>query len=208
MPWGSASSARPEAYAVSTLDASVEADIRRALDAGDLDEAATAAIRGYGPQIAGYLRVVMKSEQESSEAFSIFGEMLWKGLASFRGESSFLTWAYHLAWASVRRYGDDSFRRRAERLSTTAASRLAQEVFTTTGRQQQDQLAELRAQLAPEEQTLLVLRLDRDLSWREIAQVFDEEGVGEAALRKRFERLKARIRELAAAQGLLTSKER
>jgi RNA polymerase sigma-70 factor, ECF subfamily len=64
----------------------------------------------------------------------------------------------------------------------------------------------LRAMLTPEERTLLVLRLDRDLSWREVAIVLEEEQgepVEEAALRKRFERVKERLVRLARDEGLV-----
>ena len=50
-----------------------------------------------------------------------------------------------------------------------------------------------------------MLRLDRDLSWREVATVMSAEGepVDEAALRKRFERVKARLAQRAREEGLL-----
>jgi RNA polymerase sigma-70 factor (ECF subfamily) len=62
-----------------------------------------------------------------------------------------------------------------------------------------------RARLSPEERALLVLRLDRDLAWREVATVLSADGepVDEAALRKRFERLKAKLAQLAREEGLL-----
>jgi RNA polymerase sigma-70 factor (ECF subfamily) len=52
---------------------------------------------------------------------------------------------------------------------------------------------------------MIILRFDRGLSWTEVAQVLAAGGapVDEAALRKRFERLKKRLRELAIAEGLL-----
>jgi len=80
-------------------------------------------------------------------------------------------------------------------------------------------LARLRASLSVEEQTLLVLRVDRELEWEEIAEVLgpgpedDDTPPGgggarpaarrAAALRKRFERLKARLREEAMKNGLV-----
>ena len=189
------------------IDPGLEAEIRAALDRGDLDRAASVAVKGYGPQVLGYLRAILRSEPDAAEVFSIFCEFLWTGLSKFRGESSFFTWAYQLAWAAARRFREDPFRMRALRLSTPAMGELAAQVFSTTAShlraENKDRLADLRAQLDPAEQTLLVLRLDRELSWSEIAQVFDDSGVSEAALRKRFERLKERIRGLAEAAGLL-----
>jgi RNA polymerase sigma-70 factor (ECF subfamily) len=64
-------------------------------------------------------------------------------------------------------------------------------------------VAEVRtivAKLAPEDQMLLILRLNRRLGWNEVARVLDGEGDEQAlarraaALRKRFERLKETLR--------------
>ncbi|MGN6107017.1 MAG: sigma-70 family RNA polymerase sigma factor, partial [Kofleriaceae bacterium] len=69
-----------------------------------------------------------------------------------------------------------------------------------------DRMRALRDQLEPDDRTLLILRVDRDLQWREIAQVLlgDQADAAEldrhaATLRKRFERVKQRLRELASA---------
>jgi RNA polymerase sigma-70 factor, ECF subfamily len=63
----------------------------------------------------------------------------------------------------------------------------------------------LRAELPVEDRTLLVLRLDRELEWDEIAAVLGAEGVpvSAAALRKRYERLKARLERRAREEGLI-----
>ncbi|MBS2025790.1 MAG: hypothetical protein JST92_25600, partial [Deltaproteobacteria bacterium] len=65
-----------------------------------------------------------------------------------------------------------------------------------------DLVARLRAELSPAEQTLLILRIDRELSWKEVASVMAAEGedVDPAALRKRFERLRVRIAERVAEE--------
>jgi ribonuclease BN (tRNA processing enzyme) len=55
----------------------IEAAVRGALDAGDLRLAATHAIRGYGPQILGYLARVLQGEDAAQEVFSAFCEELW-----------------------------------------------------------------------------------------------------------------------------------
>ena len=67
------------------------------------------------------------------------------------------------------------------------------------------QLEHLRAQLDDDDHTLLILRVDRRLSWRAIAEIMasHDSGAGTvddaalrrdaAALRKRFERLKAQL---------------
>jgi RNA polymerase sigma-70 factor (ECF subfamily) len=187
----------------------VEAGVLRRIEAQDVAGAATLAIRGLGPAVLGYLTAVLRSETDASDAFSMFCEDLWRGIASFRGESKFRTWAYTLAWHAALRLLRDPHRKRGRALGTGEAEKLAAEVRTTTAAhfktESKDALAEMRAQLAPDEQSLLVLRIDRGLSWGEIAEVLGE-GKGakaEAALRKRFERLKEKLRKEAVARGLL-----
>jgi RNA polymerase sigma-70 factor (ECF subfamily) len=183
----------------------VEAEVRERLAAGDADGAATAAIERLGPGILGYLCTVL-GEDDAQDAFSMFAEDLWKGLPGFRGECPLRAWAYRLAWNAASRFRRDPYRRRAERLPTSAASRLAFQVASALAPgSRQDRLARLRATLDPEDQTLLVLRLDRELEWEEIATVLQGEGeaVGAAALRKRFERLKDRLARLARDEGLV-----
>jgi RNA polymerase sigma-70 factor, ECF subfamily len=190
----------------------VEEAIRALLDGGNLTGAATTAIRSYGPQILAYLRAVLRDEDAAAEGFSRFGEDLWKGMGKFRGEASVLTWSYRLAWGTVRRLQRDPFRRKVRRLHTSEASQLADEVRDSTVRYRttevKDGVARLREALDPDEQTLLILRVDRNLPWREVAQVFAEGGepVDDATLRKRFERIKSKLRRLAAEEGLLGSR--
>ena len=63
-----------------------------------------------------------------------------------------------------------------------------------------DRMAALRRHLGTDEQNVLTLRIDRELPWRDVAMILDED---EATLRKRFERTKRKLRELAIAEGLL-----
>jgi RNA polymerase sigma-70 factor, ECF subfamily len=186
-----------------------EQEIRELLERGDLDGAATQAIRSYGPQILAYLRAVLRDKDAAAEGFSQFGEGVWKGIGKFRGQSSVLTWSYGVAWGAVRRLKRDPFRRKARRLDTSQLSQLAAEVRRSTTPYHKtsvkDAVARLRESLAPDEQTLLILRVDRNLSWKDVVQVFTTEGepVDEAALRKRFERIKAKLRKLATEEGFL-----
>jgi RNA polymerase sigma-70 factor (ECF subfamily) len=188
----------------------VEADICAHLDRGSLDAAITALLQGYGREILGYLTAVLRDDDLADEAFSQFTEDAWSGLARFRRESSARTWAYTLAWHVALRLIKDPYKRRAQRWGTSQWSGLAQEIRASTAAHKQttmkDRVAALREQLAPDEQTLLILRLDRELSWKEIAEVMAEAGVppaSEPALRKRFERVKDKLRDLARADGLL-----
>lgn len=53
--------------------------------------------------------------------------------------------------------------------------------------------------MTPDEQTLLILRIDRALEWDEVSEILDVEA---PALRKRFERLTSKLRALAKERGI------
>jgi len=185
-----------------------EEQIAEALARDDREAAAEALLRSLGPQILAYLTRVLGSADDAGDAFSYFAEDVWKGIRTFRGESSVRVWSYRVAWNAAARVGRDAWRRRRERFPTTMASRIAGEVLSRSPRtvaREEAEMDALRGQLEPDERNLLVLRLDRGLSWKEVAEVMAEEGraADEAALRKRFERVKQRIGKLARKRGLL-----
>ncbi len=184
----------------------LERRIRCAWDAGDMAAAATCAIEGYGPEIMGFLHALARSETAAGDAFSMFCEDLWRGLAGFRWDSSFRTWAYTLARNALHRLRRGPVRR-AVPLSPQI-EQIAAPVRTTTlsylRTERKDQLARLRASLDEDERTLLILRVDRGLAWNDVARIMSGDGITltPAALRKRYERLKRRIaRDLTAASG-------
>ncbi len=183
-----------------------ERAVRDQLARGEVDRAATAAIESYGPAIFGYLLTLL-DEDDARDVFSMFAEHLWRGLPGFRGEGSLRSWCYRLAWTAAARHLRDPYRRRRERLPSTAASRLAASIASASalGGGRREQLRRLRETLDPEEHTLLVLRIDKELEWDEVAAVLSTEGrpVTPAALRKRFERLKAKLARIARDEGLI-----
>ena len=186
----------------------IDEQVRARIEAGDHRGAATDALRAFGPKILGYLQAVLRDEADAADAFSIFAEHLWKGLPGWRAQSSLKTWAFKLAWNAALNLKDEAWRRRGRRFRTGEASRLADEIRTRTAvrvERQRQALDALRAELDEAEQTLLVLRIDQQLSWEEIAEVMAEGPVplDAAALRKRFERLKEKLTKLAKERGLV-----
>jgi RNA polymerase sigma-70 factor (ECF subfamily) len=184
-----------------------EARVQELLAAGDQKAAASEAIRGLGPKVLGYLRSILRNDEDAADAFSHFAEDLWRGIGGYRGDASFKTWAYKLAWCAAMHVRSDAFRRLGRRLETGEASRLAAEVRTKSVVRDETQrlsLERLREALSAEEQTLLFLRLDQQLDWNEVAEVLSAGGtaVEPTALRKRYERLKERLARLAREQGL------
>lgn len=192
----------------------LETAIRGHHQRGDMGQAATAAVEGYGPEILGFLVAILKDEPAASDVFSQFCEDLWNGLPNFRWQSTFRTWAYTLARHAAQRYLRAPHRRRNMPLSQQALAEVEQKVRTSTlsylRTEVKEGVARLRESLDREDQALLILRVDRGLAWNDIAEIMlDEapsrEGIARkaAALRKRFERVKDHLKELAREQGLL-----
>lgn len=186
----------------------LEERVRSLLRDGDRQAAATAVIEAFGPAILRYLRSLLREEDDAADAFSQWAENVWEGLPAFRFGASLKTWCYRLAWNAAQNLRNEAWRRRGQRLVTAQASHLAESIRTRSAvvvEQQRQALERLRAALEPSEQSLLVLRIDHELSWAEVAEVLEAEGVRTepATLMKRFERIKAKLAELARKDGLL-----
>ena len=194
--------------------AAVEARIRAACDAARWSDAATAAIAGYGDELLGYLVAILRSETEAGDAFSLLAEDLWKSLPQFRWECTLRTWTYALARHAIGRIRRDPHRRRVIPLEDSQMSALIAQVRSRTATflrtETKDKVAKLRAELEPDDQTLLILRINRGLPWRDIARVLAAEDADvtpaaldkhAAALRKRFERLKTDLKERARSNA-------
>jgi RNA polymerase sigma-70 factor, ECF subfamily len=182
--------------------------VRDLLSAGQVSAAAGEVMRELGPSVSRYLRSIVREEADADEAFSSFAEALLRGLARFRGESAVKTWVFRLALHEAFDVRATPWRRRARRLATAEASALVDEIRGSTApRLERQRLAvdRLRQQLGPEEQALLVMRVDQELSWAEIADILAGSGedVSLAALSKRYERIRKRLEELARRGGLL-----
>ena len=194
----------------------LEAELLALFRSGDHSEVLRRLVEGYGAEIQAYLFHTMRNDADAAEAFSRFCENLCVGIADFESRSSFRTWAYRLATSARARLWSDAFRRRASPLSSEFAAQLEHRARTATKpylrTDFKDRFAGLREHLDPDEQTLLTLRVDRDLSWAEIAEIL-EGGAGilsptelnsrAAAYRQRFKRLRDKIRRLADESGLL-----
>ena len=194
------------------MDDALEDRIRACCDDGDLEGAATHAMSGYGPEIYGFLVARMRDEGLASDAFSEIGEDLWRGIGNFAWRSSFRTWFYKLArHAAIRIERAPHRRRECASLSRVSAivERVRSETKPHLKTENKDALADLRRELEPDDQTLLTLRIDRRLSWNEIAHVMSDDvppaevARSSARLRQRFQKLKERLRRRAKQVGLV-----
>lgn len=188
----------------------VEAELRALWGEQRWRDATTWIVQRYGRELLTYVVAIARSEADGAEAFSQFTEDLWRGLPRFRWQSTARTWCYTLIRNALFRV-----RRRARRGGPLVAlsdapevARLAEQVRTTTitylRTQVKDAVAELREQLAPDDQAILILRVDRKLSWLDVARALagDDELSGDeltrrsATLRKRFGRIKSDLKRL------------
>jgi RNA polymerase sigma-70 factor (ECF subfamily) len=196
-------------HGVVPVDQELEQAIATHLATGEHREAATVALKGLGPQILGYIHANLRDEDTTYDVFGQFSEELWKSIGTFRGESSFKTWAYKLVMHAIGRHRRDPYRRRGQAIETAEVSAIAMDLRSKTPpfkrTEIKDKIAQLRESMEPADQTLLFLRIDQGLSWNEVADIVSAEGeaVDAATLRKRFERAKQRLRKLAEEQGVL-----
>ncbi len=181
----------------------MEVEIRRRFDADDLDGAMRLAIETYGNELYGFLVGLARNRTHAEDVFGATCEAMWKSLPKFRWESSLRVWAYTIARNEFFRQSTAAKREVLIERVPTLKEAIAR-VRTTTPMHQRsevhEQFAKLREELEPEDHMLLGLRLDRKLAWSEIARVLGDGDPGSinrdaATLRKRFERLKERLRE-------------
>jgi len=186
-----------------------EVELQALVASGQLERATEATLRAYGPELIGWLCSILPGEAEAHDAFSWMAEQLWRSLPRYAARCSLRTWCYMLARSGASRVRGRAHRAHEELVShIPSLAHAVTHVWNTTQRadvQRQNIYAELRASLDADDETLLVLRVDRDLAWRDIAQVLLGEDASDddlirraAALRKQFERIKLQLRERAA----------
>lgn len=183
-----------------------ELQIRQRFDAGDLAGAMQLVLEAYGNELYGFLVGLSRDRTIADDVFGATCERLWRALPKFRWESMLRTWAYTIARNELIAQRTSPQQRR-EVLQADAAVRDAiAEVRTRTPVYQRSEIRErfaaLREELEPDDHMLLGLRLEQRMSWDDIARVLghtDDLPRATAALRKRYQRLKDRLRELVAA---------
>lgn len=186
-----------------------DAELRALITGGELERATEEALREYGAELIGWLCSILPSTADAHDAFSRMSEELWKSLRRFDGRCAVRTWCYMLARHAAARVRARTGKRREVLVSQIPSLQQAvTRIWNTSQREAtraRDVYAEIRTLLDDDDQTLLILRVDRNLAWRDIAQVLlgEDATASEltrkaATLRKQFERVKQRLRELAA----------
>jgi RNA polymerase sigma-70 factor (ECF subfamily) len=198
----------------------LEDELQALLAQKEFEGAATLALRRYGPELLGFLVALRRDHDDAADVFSQLCEDVWRGLPGFASRSSVRTWLYTLARHAFHRALRSPARRKNVPLDeASAVSRIEHEVRVQTlsflRTASRSRLTELREALPAEDQMLLILRVDKQLGWSELAGLMhdgqplsDDDLKREAArLRKRFQLLKDRLREQARAEGLIDGPE-
>lgn len=200
-----------------------DAEIKAACDAGDPARAVTLLLEIYAGELLSFLIARLGDRVRGEEAFSLLAEDLWVGVPKFEFRSSVRTWAYMVARHAAARYARAPQRRKDRNLTLSGnvhLSELVEHVRTRTEAYRQtdvkNQIRALREKLDPDDQMLLILRVDRQMEWRDLALVMNEDADPTGAspddevldrdaarLRKRFERAKSELKRLAKEAGLL-----
>jgi RNA polymerase sigma-70 factor (ECF subfamily) len=197
----------------------LETRVRDLCARGDQAGAATAIVQGYGPELLGFLMATHRSPTEANDTFSDVTEAIWRGLPAFAWESTVRTWAYAVA-RNVTKHRQRTAGRHGRRVVNATDSffqgvvhKVRTETTPFLRTESKTRLEALRDALPDEDRALLVLRIDRNLAWNDLARIVGQED-GEpplddaavareaARLRKRFQLVKDRLRELAKREGL------
>ncbi len=195
-----------------------ERDIVALLEQGQVNAATTRVVELYGHELLRFIMSLVRDEDEAREVFSAVCEHVLRDLGAFEGRSSLRTWLYTLTRRAC--YGSKRAWHKSKRASlppeleeAEARVRTATHAYLKT--EVKDKLTALRQTLTPDEQVLLTLRIDRNMPWEDIARVLADGELADAAtlkleaaaLRKRFERVKRRLRVLAVEAGLIGGRE-
>lgn len=180
---------------------SLEDRVKALVGRSSVGEAADAVIRSLAPEVLGYLSTVSGDRSLADEAFSIYCERVWRGLGRFEFRSSLRTWSYVIARRSLQRAIRNRTRqRRGEiQLATGEWNAMAKPIASTMGTRNHALVTQIRRELDEYELSLLVLRLDRNMSWTDVARVLHPDEPADrvsARVRKRFERTRRRIRKM------------
>lgn len=196
----------------------LEQRVRQCCEHGDYAAAVTLLLETVGPKVLAFLVQRLGNTSDASEVFSMFSEDVWRGLPGFEWRCTVRGWSFAIARAAACRYRMQAEQQHKRRLPLSEAplSALVESVRERTlaflRTEVKTQMQQLFTQLPEDDRALLQLRIDQQLSWRDLALVLDYAGEvpsdealtrSAAKLRKRFQSVKERLRRMAEEAGLL-----
>jgi RNA polymerase sigma-70 factor (ECF subfamily) len=191
-----------------------EERIRALHEAGDDQGALALAVETYGAEVYGFLLSRLHDEEFASDAIGQAWEDLCRSIRAFAWRCSMRTWMYKLARSAAARLRRAPHNRRDANVPLSQISEEAERLRSRTREylrsEVKDAFTALREELAPEDQALLILRVDRGLEWTEVAYVLSDDelsqeelGRASARLRQRFKTVKEQLRVRALELGLI-----
>jgi RNA polymerase sigma-70 factor (ECF subfamily) len=205
---------------------SIEKQIKEACQAADYKTAASVFLQHYRNDIYNFLLGRLYNDTDAADVLSEFQENFLRGLPGFQWRCTLRSWAYRLARNAACRYVNDPHRKPERNLPLSQHIRFAEPIARPRSETEKYRRTEIknrmrkiiREQLSDDEQMLFTLRVNRKLSWRELAVIMSDEDVTldkteidrwSTLLRQRFTKLKAKLevklKELARDDGLLDS---
>jgi RNA polymerase sigma-70 factor (ECF subfamily) len=193
----------------------LDGELRALHAAGAFDRVAARALEQFGPELYGFLVHTMSSEADAAEVFSELGESLWAALPAFEFRCSMRTWLYVLVRHAAARFRRSPWQRKERRAGESALEGAIAGVRSRTQpwlrTEVKDQFRALRDALPADDRELLVLRVDRDLAWDDVARVMLGDEAPDTAvlraesarLRKRYQLVKDELRQRARDAGLV-----
>ena len=194
-----------------------EQEVRQLLDNGDVALAVAQVIERYGRELYGFIVNCLSTIPDADDVFGSVCEGICAGIENFNWHSSMRTWLYSITRHILSHHLSSTQTRKKRFISLAEAPEVykaVQSVRTVTRSYLKTDVkrraAALREKLPLTDQLLLDLRIDRNLSWREIATVMADTELPPEALnraeqnvRKQFQRAKQRFKDIAKKEGLL-----
>jgi RNA polymerase sigma-70 factor, ECF subfamily len=191
-----------------TDSSEVDTRIRGLLAAGYPHAAAEVALRSLGPGFFQYVRALAPDEAEAADAYSALAESLVGELPALPRDISLRSWALRLATREAFDVRASPWCRRTRRVTSRRAADLAGRVrlgFEIPVGERHPTLDRLRRELSLEDQALVALRVDQQLSWLEVPVVLvgSSAGAEPVELSMLLERAKERLVKAARREGLI-----
>ena len=178
----------------------IEARVRAELRRGDLAAASALATSFFGPEVHGFVIAVLAGDRGAPEVYARFLAELHRQLSDFQWRCELRVFLYFIARTALRHHrgvAPSGSSRSPVRLVPIPAQRRARRLA----------VALLRRALSPDDRELLVLRLDRSLTWRDLAITSLGERTDEPALVAEERRLRGRFRGLREQMKQLTEEK-
>lgn len=192
---------------------SSEPGVRALVASGHATRATTAVLKMYGAELFGFLAGILEDVPAARDVYASVGESIRLYLPRFEWAFPLRTWIYVIARRELARHREMARQRSWPPPSSAKPTfPLPDPMVTQPYRASalRSSVGALRSSLASEDLELLVLRLDRRLTWKELALTSLGESASESAagaeairLRERFRLIREDLTRSAIRQGML-----